>query len=138
MEGADHSVEGRNPFCGDALTLWVKFDGDEIADVSFKGQGCAISKASASLMTSAVKGKTRATRKSYSSKFHELVTRRPAPRRAEVARISARIRRRVALSAASEVRESRVACDDSALECGARRRDDRRRRSGHQPLGEGA
>src|SRR5678816_2455575 len=59
MENADRRIEGRNPLCGDSLTLWVKMDGDAIADVSFKGQGCAISKASASLMTTAVKGKTR-------------------------------------------------------------------------------
>jgi nitrogen fixation protein NifU and related proteins len=45
MENADRKIEGRNPLCGDALTLWVKMDGDSIADVSFKGQGCAISKA---------------------------------------------------------------------------------------------
>ena len=60
MEAADRRVEGRNPLCGDEVTLWVRLDGDVIADVSFLGSGCAISKASASLMTAAVKGKTRA------------------------------------------------------------------------------
>ena len=54
MENADRKIEGRNPLCGDALTLWIKMDGDSIADVSFKGQGCAISKASASLMYGAI------------------------------------------------------------------------------------
>ena len=54
MEGADRRIQGRNPRCGDELTLWMKLEGDAIADVSFKGQGCAISKASASLMTAAV------------------------------------------------------------------------------------
>ena len=50
--------EGYNPLCGDRLTLYVKLDGDRIGDVSFQGTGCAISKASASLMTEALKGKT--------------------------------------------------------------------------------
>ena len=58
MPGADRRVEGNNPLCGDQLTLWLKLDGDRIADVSFQGSGCAVSKASASLMTAAVKGKT--------------------------------------------------------------------------------
>jgi nitrogen fixation NifU-like protein len=73
MENADRRIEGRNPLCGDALTLWVKMDGDSIADVSFKGQGCAISKASASLMTTAVKGKTRDEAEHLFEKFHSLV-----------------------------------------------------------------
>ena len=74
MEDATISVEGRNRLCGDALTLWMKLNGDEIADVSFKGQGCAISKASASLMTSSVKGKTRAEAEALFEQFHKLVT----------------------------------------------------------------
>lgn len=74
MDDATVSVEGRNRLCGDALTLWMKMSGDEIADVSFKGQGCAISKASASLMTSAVKGKTRAEAEELFDQFHKLVT----------------------------------------------------------------
>ena len=73
MENADRKIEGRNPLCGDALTLWVKMDGDSIADVSFKGQGCAISKASASLMTTAVKGKTRDEAEHLFDRFHNLV-----------------------------------------------------------------
>jgi len=73
MTDADRTVEGRNPLCGDALTLWVKLDHDIIADVSFKGQGCAISKASASLMTTAVKGKTRAEAEELFDRFHRLV-----------------------------------------------------------------
>jgi nitrogen fixation NifU-like protein len=74
MEGADRVVEGHNPLCGDSLTLWVKLDGDQLADVSFKGQGCAISKASASLMTAAVKGKSRDDAERLFAKFHDLVT----------------------------------------------------------------
>ena len=73
MDNADRKIEGRNPLCGDALTLWVKLENDAIADVSFKGQGCAISKASASLMTAAVKGKTRAEAEHIFEQFHKLV-----------------------------------------------------------------
>ncbi|HEV8497869.1 MAG TPA: SUF system NifU family Fe-S cluster assembly protein [Gemmatimonadaceae bacterium] len=74
MTNADRTIEGRNPLCGDSLTLWVKLENDAIADVSFKGQGCAISKASASLMTAAVKGKTRAEAEDLFERFHRLVT----------------------------------------------------------------
>ena len=74
MPDADRTIEGRNPLCGDALTLWMKLDGETIADVSFKGEGCAISKASASLMTSAVKGKTRVEAEQLFERFHDLVT----------------------------------------------------------------
>jgi nitrogen fixation protein NifU and related proteins len=74
MPEADRMIEGRNPLCGDALTLWMKMNGDTIADVSFKGEGCAISKASASLMTAAVKGKTRQEAEQLFDRFHQLVT----------------------------------------------------------------
>jgi nitrogen fixation NifU-like protein len=67
-------VESHNPLCGDALTLWLKLDGDRVADASFQGSGCAISRASASLMTDAVKGKTRAEAEELFEKFHALVT----------------------------------------------------------------
>src|SRR5262249_6991431 len=73
MNAADRRIEGRNPLCGDALTLWLKMDGDQIADVSFKGQGCAISKASASLMTAAVKGKSKQEAEVIFDRFHKLV-----------------------------------------------------------------
>lgn len=73
MADATRRIEGHNPLCGDALTLWVKMDGDTVADVSFKGQGCAISKASASLMTTAVKGKSRADAERLFDRFHKLV-----------------------------------------------------------------
>jgi nitrogen fixation NifU-like protein len=59
MEDADASLEGFNPLCGDHYTFFVKYDGDVIADVSFEGSGCAISKASASIMSAELKGKTR-------------------------------------------------------------------------------
>jgi nitrogen fixation NifU-like protein len=54
LPNASCSADGKNPNCGDALTIWLKFDGDVVSDVTFQGVGCAISKASASLMTQAV------------------------------------------------------------------------------------
>ena len=77
MEDADRHAEGRNPLCGDQITVWLKLDGDVITDVSFHGSGCAISKASASLMTGAVKGKTRAEVGSLFDRFHCVVTGKP-------------------------------------------------------------
>jgi nitrogen fixation NifU-like protein len=74
LAGADRHAEGRNPLCGDQLTVWLKMDGDTIADVSFVGSGCAISKASASLMTGEVKGKTREEAERAFARFHDLVT----------------------------------------------------------------
>jgi nitrogen fixation NifU-like protein len=74
MDGADRRVEGRNPLCGDEMTLWVRLDGDVIADISFLGSGCAISKASASLMTAAVRGKTRDEADALFERVHQLVT----------------------------------------------------------------
>lgn len=74
MDGADRVVESHNPLCGDALTLWVKLDGDRVVDASFQGSGCAISRASASLMTEAVKGKTRSEAEELFVRFHDLVT----------------------------------------------------------------
>ena len=74
MADADRKAEGHNPLCGDQLTVWVRMDGDVIGDVSFQGAGCAISKASASLMTGAVKGRTRAETQALFDRFHRLVT----------------------------------------------------------------
>ena len=74
MEGADRRVEGRNPLCGDEITLWVKLEGDRLADVSFKGTGCAVSKSSASLMTAAVKGKTVDETLALFDRMHEMLT----------------------------------------------------------------
>ena len=74
IEDADRRIEGRNPLCGDELTLWVKLDGDRLADVSFKGTGCAVSKSSASLMTSTVKGKTVEETRQIFDRFHDMIT----------------------------------------------------------------
>ena len=74
MPDANRKVEGNNPLCGDQITLWVRLDGDRVADVSFQGIGCAISKASASMMTAAVKGKTVAEARGLAEHMHDLVT----------------------------------------------------------------
>lgn len=67
-------ADGHNPMCGDEVTVWVHLDGDVISGVSFVGRGCAISKASASMMTQAVKGKTRAEALHVFTAFHGMVT----------------------------------------------------------------
>jgi len=74
LETADVSIEGFNPLCGDRLTLRLKFDGDRISDIRFEGKGCAISTASASLMTEAVKGKSRAEAAQMFERVHALLT----------------------------------------------------------------
>ena len=73
IDGASADAEGLNPLCGDHYHVYVKLDGDRIADVSFQGAGCAISKASASLMTSAMKGKTIAEAEELFTRFHKMV-----------------------------------------------------------------
>jgi nitrogen fixation NifU-like protein len=74
LEHADHSSEGFNPLCGDHINVYLKMDGDRIDEVTFQGSGCAISKASASLMTAAVQGKTRQEAEEMFGRFHDLVT----------------------------------------------------------------
>ena len=74
MDDADRKAEGHNPLCGDRLIVWVRLDDDVIQDASFQGSGCAISKASASLMTAAVKGRTRREAEELFGRFHRLVT----------------------------------------------------------------
>ncbi len=71
---ATRTVDGYNPLCGDHYTLYIKFDGDKITDISFEGAGCAISKASASVMTTMVKGKTMEEAEKLFETFHKLVT----------------------------------------------------------------
>ena len=74
LDGADRKGEGFNPLCGDNYTVFVKMNGDVVQDAAFQGSGCCISKASASLMTDAVKGRTRAEVESLFAKVHDLVT----------------------------------------------------------------
>jgi nitrogen fixation protein NifU and related proteins len=83
MDDADHKAEGHNPLCGDRLTVWVRLEDDVIQDASFQGSGCAISKASASLMTTAVKGRTRREAEELFGRFHRLVTGALDPAEAE-------------------------------------------------------
>jgi nitrogen fixation NifU-like protein len=73
IPGAKH-VDGTNPLCGDRISLSVQVDGDVITDIRFTGEGCAISKASASMMTQAIKGKTRQEAEALFERFHDLVT----------------------------------------------------------------
>ena len=68
------SAQGRNPLCGDQLKLFLELDGDRVKDISFLGNGCCISKASASLMTEGVKGKTKAEVEKLFAQVHEMVT----------------------------------------------------------------
>lgn len=77
LEGASHRAEGYNPLCGDRLTLYLKLAAGTIEDVSFEGAGCAISKASASMMTDALKGKTVAEANALFERFHRMVTTPP-------------------------------------------------------------
>src|SRR6188474_3005705 len=67
-------AEGFNPLCGDRQTVYLRMDGDVIEDASFQGEGCAISKAAASLMTEHIKGKTRDEVEKIFSEFRDLVT----------------------------------------------------------------
>ena len=77
MEDANRKQEGYNPLCGDRLMLYVKLEADRIADVAFQGTGCAISKASASLMTDALKGKTVKEARELFEQFHGMITSTP-------------------------------------------------------------
>jgi nitrogen fixation protein NifU and related proteins len=74
LDGADGRAEGHNPLCGDHLTLSVRMNGERIEDIRFEGRGCAISTASASLMTEAVKGRDRAAVRELFDKVHALLT----------------------------------------------------------------
>ena len=74
LEAPSHHAEGYNPLCGDRLTLFVHVDNGVITDVAFQGSGCAISKASASLMTDAIKGRTVAEAQELFARFHKMVT----------------------------------------------------------------
>jgi nitrogen fixation protein NifU and related proteins len=77
LEDPSRTQEGYNPLCGDRLTLYVKLEGARIVDVAFQGAGCAISKASASLMTEALKGKTVDEARALFERFHDMVTSSP-------------------------------------------------------------
>ena len=88
MEDANRKQEGYNPLCGDRLMLYVKLEADRIADVAFQGSGCAISKASASLMTEALKGKTVDEARELFEKFHDMVTSSPESEAPDLGKLS--------------------------------------------------
>jgi nitrogen fixation protein NifU and related proteins len=74
LPDGNRKAEGNNPLCGDRLTVWLQMEGDRIQDAAFQGSGCAISRASASLMTAAVKGKSKSEAAELYERFHGLVT----------------------------------------------------------------
>jgi len=74
LETANHSAEGYNPLCGDQLTVYLNLEDDSVKEISFEGSGCAISKAAASMMTQAVKGKSKAEAEELFTEFHQMVT----------------------------------------------------------------
>jgi len=74
LPSANRQAEGFNPLCGDHYTVYLEVEGEAIRDISFQGTGCAISKASASMMTQSLKGKTRQEAEKVFEKFHKLVT----------------------------------------------------------------
>ena len=74
LETANHKAEGYNPLCGDHFTVYLDVKDGAISDIGFQGSGCAISKASASMMTQMLKGKTEAEAEALFTKFHDLVT----------------------------------------------------------------
>ena len=73
LENANHTAEGYNPLCGDQLTIYVNVAGNAVQEIAFEGSGCAISKAAASMMTQAVKGKTREQAETLFREFHSMV-----------------------------------------------------------------
>src|SRR6185437_2403000 len=102
LDPADARADGHNPLCGDRLSVFVKMNGDRLEDLRFEGKGCAISTASASLMTEAVKGKDKAAIGALFEKVHDLLTQQNAVPGPELGK----------LAALSGVREfpSRVKC----------------------------
>ncbi len=103
LEPADAHADGHNPLCGDELSMYVNLDGERVREVKFEGKGCAISVASASLLTEAVKGKSRSEVKQLFDAVHALLTRHDV--QADVASLGK-------LAALSGVREfpARVKC----------------------------
>jgi len=74
LENANRTAQGHNPLCGDNISLYLVMDGDTIKDISFQGSGCAISKAAASILTTAIKGKSKTEVKALFDKVHQMVT----------------------------------------------------------------
>jgi len=74
LENANRTADGYNPLCGDQLKVYLHVEDDQVQEVSFEGSGCAISKASASMMTQAVKGKTKQEAETLFKEFHRMAT----------------------------------------------------------------
>jgi nitrogen fixation protein NifU and related proteins len=89
LEPTDARADGHNPLCGDRLTVSLRMNGERIEDIRFEGQGCAISTASASLMTEAVKGKDRAAVRTLFEQVHALLTREEAQAQASLGKLAA-------------------------------------------------
>jgi len=89
LDPADATADGHNPLCGDRLTLSLRLSGDTITDIRFEGKGCAISTASASLMTEAVKGRDRRTVNELFSQVHALLTQPDAVAPASLGKLAA-------------------------------------------------
>ncbi|MBI3951557.1 MAG: SUF system NifU family Fe-S cluster assembly protein [Acidobacteria bacterium] len=77
LESANHQAVGHNPLCGDKVAIYLQVEGEVIKDISFQGQGCAVSTASASMMTESLKGKTPTEAEALFQRFHDLVTGKP-------------------------------------------------------------
>jgi nitrogen fixation NifU-like protein len=88
LQSANHKAEGYNPLCGDHFTIYVDLEGDSIRDISFEGSGCAISKASASMMTQSVKGKSKEEATKLFEQFHKLVTGQPNGDREDLGKLA--------------------------------------------------
>ncbi|HKV91517.1 MAG TPA: SUF system NifU family Fe-S cluster assembly protein [Candidatus Angelobacter sp.] len=88
LEQANHKAEGFNPLCGDHFTVYLDMKDGAINDIGFQGSGCAISKASASMMTQTLKGKTTAEAEDIFTKFHDLVTGQKAGTQEELGKLA--------------------------------------------------
>ena len=88
METANRQAEGYNPLCGDHYTIFLDLEGNTIRDISFQGSGCAISKASASMMSQALKSKTTVQAEELFNKFHRLVTGHDADGAADLGKLA--------------------------------------------------
>jgi nitrogen fixation NifU-like protein len=88
LQSANHKAEGYNPLCGDHFTVYLDLEGDSIRDISFEGSGCAISKASASMMTQTLKGKSKEEAAKLFEQFHKLVTGQPNGDREDLGKLA--------------------------------------------------
>lgn len=88
MPNANRKVEGFNPLCGDHFTIYLEMDGDTVRDVSFQGSGCALSKASASMMTQVLKGKSKEYAEQLFERFHNMVIGGAEPNAEELGKLA--------------------------------------------------